>query len=76
MRIPEVKVTIKVDDGLQHAKDSKILIDYLLLCVRRGDWHGVGDAANDLRVLEAEAKGTPPSRMPKEITVRPIRRRK
>ena len=30
------------------------LIDYLQLMVSRADWHGVSDAANDLRVLEAE----------------------
>jgi len=24
--------------------------------IARGDWHGVSDAANDLRVLEAEEK--------------------
>ena len=32
----------------------EILIDYLNLMVSRGVWHGVSDAANDLRVLEAE----------------------
>lgn len=32
-----------------------ILIDYLLVMVARKDWHGVSDAANDLRELEAEA---------------------
>lgn len=32
----------------------KILIDYLLVMVARGDWHGVSDAANDIRVLEAQ----------------------
>jgi hypothetical protein len=32
------------------------LIDYLQLMVARADWHGVSDAANDLRVLEAENK--------------------
>jgi hypothetical protein len=30
----------------------KVLTDYLLLCVELKDWHGVSDAANDLRVLE------------------------
>ena len=29
-------------------------IKYLLLCVRLKDWHGVSDAANDLRVLDAK----------------------
>lgn len=24
-------------------------------CIERGDWHGVSDAANDIRVLEAKA---------------------
>lgn len=32
------------------------LIDYLLDKVYESDWHGVSDAANDLRVLEAEMK--------------------
>lgn len=30
------------------------LVDYLEVKVRERDWHGVSDAANDLRVLEAE----------------------
>jgi hypothetical protein len=30
------------------------LITYLLVKVQESDWHGVSDAANDLRVLEAE----------------------
>ena len=29
-------------------------VEYLLMCVRIGDWHGVSDAANDLRVLDAK----------------------
>ena len=29
------------------------LIDYLMLKVEEADWHGVSDAANDLRVMEA-----------------------
>ena len=39
-----------------HAAQHKILMEYLLVMVARRDWHGVSDAANDLRVLEAEAK--------------------
>ena len=35
----------------------KAYIEYLLMNVRLGDWHGVSDAANDLRVLEAKHKG-------------------
>lgn len=35
-------------------KDSRaVLIEYLKLKVEQADWHGVSDAANDLRVLEA-----------------------
>jgi hypothetical protein len=30
------------------------LIEYLLLKVGEADWHGVSDAANDLRVMEAK----------------------
>ena len=33
-----------------------ILLDYLQVMIARSDWHGVSDAANDLRVLEAEQK--------------------
>lgn len=31
-----------------------ILIEYLQVMVARGDWHGVADAAMDIRELEAE----------------------
>jgi hypothetical protein len=33
-----------------------ILIEYMRVMIARSDWHGVSDAANDLRVLEAEEK--------------------
>ena len=49
--------------GEEHMKDysdketqRNILIDYLHVMISRNDWHGVSDAANDLRVLEAEMK--------------------
>ena len=35
-----------------------VLKSYLLSCVERADWHGVSDAANDLRVLEAVMEAT------------------
>lgn len=35
------------------AREIAVLESYLLSCVRRRDWHGVSDAANDLRVIEA-----------------------
>lgn len=34
--------------------NRKAYTTYLLMCVKLGDWHGVSDAANDLRVLEAQ----------------------
>lgn len=34
-------------------KDKEIMIEYLLLKVRQGDWHGVSDAANDIREMQA-----------------------
>ena len=41
-----------IDYELEH----KIMVEYLLLCVRLKDWHGVSDAANDIRVMEATEK--------------------
>ena len=32
---------------------EEIMIDYLLLKVQQKDWHGVSDAANDLREMSA-----------------------
>ncbi len=36
--------------------DREILIQYLLMKVRQEDWHGVSDAANDLREMDAREK--------------------
>jgi len=33
--------------------DREILIQYMLMKVRQEDWHGVSDAANDLREMDA-----------------------
>lgn len=41
----------------EYEKNRAAYIEYLLMCVRLGDWHGVSDAANDLRVLEAKQEG-------------------
>lgn len=38
---------------LAASSDIAAVEQYLASCVRRRDWHGVADAANDLRVLEA-----------------------
>lgn len=35
----------------------KKLIEYLWMKVDMEDWHGVSDAANDLRELDAEQRG-------------------
>ena len=37
-----------------YSEHRKALINYLLAKVEQADWHGVSDAANDLRVLEAQ----------------------
>ena len=36
--------------------DREILIDYLLMKAQHEDWHGVSDAANDLRKMDAREK--------------------
>jgi hypothetical protein len=36
------------------AEQYAALKQYLLSCFYRNDWHGVSDAANDLRVIEAQ----------------------
>ena len=41
----------------EYEKNRAAYVEYLLMCVRLGDWHGVSDAANDLRVLEAKQEG-------------------
>lgn len=38
-----------------YEEQRSALIHYLLMKVEQADWHGVSDAANDLRVLEAES---------------------
>ena len=38
---------------MMNKKNREIMIEYLLLKVRQADWHGVSDAANDIREMEA-----------------------
>lgn len=38
----------------QFINQRSALISYMQVMIQRRDWHGVSDAANDLRVLEAE----------------------
>jgi len=39
-----------------YEQKRKTLITYLKMKTDEGDWHGVSDAANDLRVLEASPR--------------------
>jgi len=41
---------------VEYQKAHKILLEYLKHKVELADWHGVSDAANDLRVLEEQGK--------------------
>jgi hypothetical protein len=34
-------------------EQRKVYVDYLIMKVQQADWHGVSDAANDIRELEA-----------------------
>ncbi|NDF74713.1 MAG: hypothetical protein EB114_11085 [Betaproteobacteria bacterium] len=36
----------------------EVLIDYMQVMIVRGDWHGVSDAANDLRELEVQVRNS------------------
>lgn len=42
---------------VDYEQHHETLVDYLIAKIAIADWHGVSDAANDLRVLEAEQKG-------------------
>lgn len=43
---------------MTYEEHHKVLVQYLLAKVEVQDWHGVSDAANDLRVLEATSLST------------------
>lgn len=36
---------------------TEALMKYLMTCIKEKDWHGVSDAANDLREVDAEMRG-------------------
>ena len=46
-----------LDEPTNTKTDREILIDYLMMKARQEDWHGVSDAANDLREMDASGKG-------------------
>ena len=51
-----VKVKKKGNNHMDYSQQREIMLQYLNLKVFLEDWHGVADAAMDLRELEAENK--------------------
>ena len=45
-----------VDDYKDYATQRRVLLEYLQVMIALEDWHGVSDAANDLRELDAKNK--------------------
>jgi hypothetical protein len=43
-------------DQITPQLDIDVMVAYLLLKVKQRDWHGVSDAANDIREMEAREK--------------------
>lgn len=43
-------------DFSDYEVQRRILLEYMQVMIARGDWHGVADAAMDLREMEAERK--------------------
>lgn len=43
-----------------YEQKHQFLVNYLLSKVQESDWHGVSDAANDLRVMEAKNEALKP----------------
>lgn len=41
-------------ERLQLEKDFALMKDYLLMCFRKDDWHGVMDASADIREIVAK----------------------
>jgi len=39
--------------------DIEVMIAYMQLKIRQRDWHGVSDAANDIREMEAHLSSMP-----------------
>lgn len=39
----------------------RVMLEYMQLMIARRDWHGVADAAMDLREMEAEQKHAMPA---------------
>jgi hypothetical protein len=43
----------------KHMSDIEVMIAYMQLKIRQRDWHGVSDAANDIREMEAHLSSMP-----------------
>jgi hypothetical protein len=43
-------------EDMSQVSETEVMIAYLMLKVRQRDWHGVADAANDIREMEAREK--------------------
>jgi len=41
----------------EYLEQRRVLIEYLLMKAQQEDWHGVSDAANDLREMDAQERG-------------------
>lgn len=52
MRMTKTPTQWAIERGTDAAEE--IMIDYLLLKVQQKDWHGVSDAANDLREMNVK----------------------
>lgn len=55
----EIKTVYPIRDpiekrSVQLQKDLHIMKDYLLMCTRKEDWHGVMDASADIREIVAK----------------------
>jgi hypothetical protein len=40
----------------QYVRQKRVLVDYMQVKIEQEDWHGVADAAMDIREMEAKYK--------------------
>ena len=43
-------------EDMRQVTDTEVMVAYLKLKVKQRDWHGVADAAMDIREMEAKEK--------------------
>jgi hypothetical protein len=43
-------------EDMRQVSETEVMIAYLMLKVKQRDWHGVADAAMDIREMEAREK--------------------